>query len=296
MGCSSSRNATHPQRPLAGSGRAAVGLPPRHLGPDGARETVPAEPPRCRNGCTMVHVGQTPSSEKHYVCNACGGKSRRGHLGGDKCKRWRCHKCDYEVCFQCHPDRHLAKKEPDEQPDRLARCTTVEVKRILQGQLCGLEGIPVLNNQAQPADNSEDDFYRRCRAALEPGASGAALEAAAPTRLMPPPSTPASPMLLARCSPVPAGKRAAPGGATPYDVLAPDEEFKRVQDELKRRPTLEVKRILQQQLQGFEGDPHLKPGQAESSPLPDEDIRETFVPELQHMPRDDRGVRCTCMA
>jgi hypothetical protein len=262
----------------------------------------------------MAPVGQTPPSERHYTCGRCGGKSKNGHLGGDKTKRWRCHKCDHDVCFQCHPDKPLVHKDTlASGPDLLTRSTTVEVKRTLDRQLQELGGIPVLTaetaassagvctglQRSMPEASSEDDFLRRCQAALsERAAAGAAVaptEVPASPRPSPMPS-PASSTLLQRRGPTPTlGKTSEPGasiGGVLYDVLAPEQEFARVQAQLKRRPTLEVKRILEGQLEAFKDDPHLQPIQVE----PSADERVTDVPELSSAPRGDGSVRCTCMA
>ncbi|CAK0885297.1 unnamed protein product [Prorocentrum cordatum] len=114
------------------------------------------------------------------------------------------------------------------------------------------------------------------------------------------------------------GKTKGPGasiGRVPYDVLAPEQEFERVQTQLKRRPTLEVKRtILESQLEALKDDPHLQLMQVEpgagGSParrvLDDGGADErpadvSALPELSRATRADGsagpgGVRCTCTA
>lgn len=59
----------------------------------------------------MVPVGTTPCSRRSYKCGMCGGRSKCGHLGGDKTKRWKCFRCDYDVCFQCYPDSYQPAAE-----------------------------------------------------------------------------------------------------------------------------------------------------------------------------------------
>lgn len=323
MGCSASQAASAAAaRPSVSGGSAAADPPPQHLDLRAhAREeqdVVPAEPPKCRNGCVMVPVGRAPPSERHYACSRCGGRSSCGHLGGDKTRRWRCQKCDHDVCYQCHPDKHLVHKETVvPEPDPLTRCTTVEVKRTLDRQLRELGGVPVLAAEAaapsasaptgmqrsMPEANSEEDFLHRCHAALREqiaaGDAGSAEASASPS--------PASSTLLQRRTRT-QGKASEPRaftGATPHDALAPDPEFARVEAELKRR-TLEVQRILQGHVEAFEsGGQRPQPRRAlqGAGPSPGrlaldsgEDERATDVPELSRAPRGGGCVACTCLA
>lgn len=89
--------------------RAAVEVSPPFPQPGNCQ--VLATPPTCRNGCVMVPVGTTPCSRRSYKCGMCGGRSKCGHLGGDKTKRWKCFRCDYDVCFQCYPDSYQPAAE-----------------------------------------------------------------------------------------------------------------------------------------------------------------------------------------
>lgn len=50
----------------------------------------------------MVPSDHVKGGRSHYACDLCGARSARGHLMGTM-RRWRCERCDYDVCFQCHP-------------------------------------------------------------------------------------------------------------------------------------------------------------------------------------------------
>ncbi|CAK0799138.1 unnamed protein product [Prorocentrum cordatum] len=266
MGCSASQAAPAsaargaPRTPAGGGSAAGAGE---------EQAMVPAEPPKCWNGCVMVPVGQTPYAERHYSCSRCGGRSSCGHLGGDKTRRWRCHKCGQDLCFQCHPDRRLAHEEAAApEPDPLTRCTTVEIKRTLDRQLQELGGCPALAAGAaapsvsdpaglqcsRPGADSEDEFLRRCHAALRgqiaAGGVGSPEVPGSPRSCAWP--SPASPTLLQGRAPA-LGKASEPGApASPHGACSPDAEIARVEAELKRR-TLEVQRILQGHAEAFEG-------------------------------------------
>lgn len=69
-----------------------------------------------KGGCKMLHSDDTPSIGRHYFCDRCYGHSSEGHLfGSTRC--WRCPDCDFDLCFQCHPE-----DEHDLNRDQLNRC------------------------------------------------------------------------------------------------------------------------------------------------------------------------------
>jgi len=291
----------------------------------------------------MVKVAQTPSAQRHYKCNQCGGNSKCGHLGGDKTSRWRCFKCDYDVCFKCQPE--MCSPAPQEPPkdaaeeahqryqvdsSRLDRCNTVEAKRMLQGNLEELDGMSATlggkemsatavapaqfaamiprqtaakpNLQIMPKADSENAFLQRCQIAR----LNQQLEAHG-MRASP------SPTLL-ESKTITTGKATMLSGQTVPHLpkgLTPDADLTRgFEGRLKRRPTMEVKRILQTQLEAFQHDPCLfEEQQVELPPMrmagasfhglsehgaADNDI--VGIPELSHPSRKDGGVTCTCFS
>ncbi|CAK0838647.1 unnamed protein product [Prorocentrum cordatum] len=60
--------------------------------------------PLCaKRGCVMQPSDVTSASRSHYFCDRCSGRSAAQHLGGST-RRWTCVRCDYDICFKCHPE------------------------------------------------------------------------------------------------------------------------------------------------------------------------------------------------
>lgn len=69
--------------------------------------------PLCANGhpmITMVYAG--PGYVTGYVCDVCTGCSSEGHLEWTR-DRWHCGECEYDVCFQCVPQRFTDEENVD---------------------------------------------------------------------------------------------------------------------------------------------------------------------------------------
>ena len=52
--------------------------------------------PRCGNNGHAMQIMEV----RNYTCDQCGTSSSRSNLGF---KRWRCHECDFDICFTCRP-------------------------------------------------------------------------------------------------------------------------------------------------------------------------------------------------